>query len=93
LICGEGKSPGRSISPDSICHAYAKYKNVIFPKLLDNPNVSPEDKQKIRDLLRKPWNPYVVGRHASLTQKSCLFCEARYFFHGSFLLNLEDLIL
>jgi hypothetical protein len=76
LICGEGKSLGRSISPDSLYHAYAKYKNVIFPKLLDNPNVSPEDKQKIRDLLRKPWNPYVVGRHASLTQKSRILKEA-----------------
>jgi integrase/recombinase XerD len=76
LICGEGKSLGRSISPDSLYHAYAKYKNVIFPKLLDSPNVSPEDKQKTRDLLRKPWNPYVVGRHASLTQKSRILKEA-----------------
>jgi integrase/recombinase XerD len=76
LICGEGKSIGRSISPDSLYHAYAKYKSVIFPKLLDNPNVSLEDKQKIRDLLRKPWNPYVVGRHASLTQKSRILKEA-----------------
>ena len=76
LICGEGKSLGRGISPDSLYHAYAKYKNVIFPKLLDNPNVSPEDKQKIRDLLKKPWNPYVVGRHASLTQKSRILKEA-----------------
>lgn len=31
---------------------------------------------KIRDLLRKPWNPYVVGRHASLTQKSKILKEA-----------------
>ena len=23
----------------------------------DNPNVLPEDKQKIRELLKKPWNP------------------------------------
>ena len=76
LICGEGKSLGRGISPDSLYHAYAKYKNVTFPKLLENPNVSPEDKQKIRDLLKKPWNPYVVGRHASLTQKSRILKEA-----------------
>jgi hypothetical protein len=46
LICGEGKSLGSGISPDSLCHAYAKYKNVTFLKLLDNPNVSLEDNRK-----------------------------------------------
>ena len=76
FISGIGKSLGRSIQPVSINHIYAKYKNNYFPKLLDNPNVSPEDKQKIRELLKKPWNPYVVGRHASLTQKSRILKEA-----------------
>jgi hypothetical protein len=33
-------------------------------------------KKKIRDLLRKLWNPYVVGRHAFLTQKSRILKEA-----------------
>lgn len=27
-------------------------------------------------MLKKPWNPYVVGRHASLTQKSRILKEA-----------------
>lgn len=76
LICGEGKSLGRSIRPDSLYHVYARYKNDIFPKLLENPNVPPEDKQKIRELLKKPWNPYVVGRHTSLTQKSRILKES-----------------
>jgi integrase/recombinase XerD len=76
FISGEGKSLGRSITPDYLYHLYIKYKEIIFPKMLDNPNVSPEDKPKIRDLLRKPWNPYVVGRHASLTQKSRILKEA-----------------
>jgi hypothetical protein len=53
-----------------------RYKDVTFPKLLDNPNVPPEDKIKIKNLLRKPWNPYVVGRHATLTQKSRILKEA-----------------
>jgi hypothetical protein len=44
--------------------------------LLESPSVSYEDKQKIRELLKKPWNPYVVGRHASLTQKSRILREA-----------------
>ena len=32
-----------------------------------------------RDLLRKLWNPYVVGRHASLTQKSRILKERLHF--------------
>ncbi|CAN5160709.1 hypothetical protein BH18THE2_BH18THE2_23310 [soil metagenome] len=76
FISGEGKTLGRSVTPEYLYHVYIKYKNIIFPKLLDNPNVSPEDKRKIRELLKKPWNPYVVGRHASLTQKSRILKEA-----------------
>jgi integrase len=76
FICGEGKSLGRSISGVGLYHVYDRYKEVVFPKLLDNPNVPPEDKQKIRALLRKPWNPYVVGRHATLTHMSRRLKEA-----------------
>jgi len=38
-----------------------KTKDKFFPKLLDNnnPNVPPEDKHKIKELLKKPWNPYI----------------------------------
>ena len=38
---------------------YRKYKLNYFPKLLENPNVVPEDKIKIKDLLKEPWNPYM----------------------------------
>jgi hypothetical protein len=53
---------------------YRDYKNKFFPKLLDNPNVLPEDKQRIRELLKKPWNPY-IRRHSSLTEKSTILKE------------------
>ena len=43
--------------------------------LLKNPMILNDDKQKIRDLLRKPWNLY-IRRHSSLTAKS-------KFLHGS----------
>ena len=36
---------------------YANYKKNHFPRLLQDPLVSEEDKRKIRDLLQKPWNP------------------------------------
>ena len=34
-----------------------------------DPNVPEEDKQKIEELLKKPWNPY-IRRHSALTEKS-----------------------
>ena len=49
-------------------------KNEVFTKLLTNPNVIPEDKQKIKELLKKPWNPYII-RHSALTEKSKILKE------------------
>ncbi|MGI8719536.1 MAG: hypothetical protein ACR2KF_03330, partial [Nitrososphaeraceae archaeon] len=59
LICGFGRSLGKAIRIDTINHIYSDYKNLIFPKLLKDPNVSIEDKDKIKELLKKKWNPYI----------------------------------
>ena len=53
---------------------YTNYKKIFFPKLLENPTVSPEDKVKIKQLLIKPWNPY-IRRHTALTEKSQILKE------------------
>jgi hypothetical protein len=74
LLCGFGKSLNRPISVTSLHGIYQGYKKVFFPKLLDDPNVPIEDKQKIGELLKKPWNPY-VRRHSSLTEKSGILKE------------------
>jgi integrase len=74
LLCGFGKSLNRAIGVISLNRIYQDYKNKFFPKLLDNPNIPPEDKQKIRELLKKPWNPY-IRRHSSLTDKSTILKE------------------
>jgi len=74
LLCGFGKSIGRVIQVISLNTIYKNYKDKFFPKLLDNPNVLPEDKQKIRELLKKPWNPY-IRRHSSLTYHSGILKE------------------
>ena len=74
LICGEGKSLGCHISIITLNKIYAKYKQHIFPRLLESPNVLPEDKQRIADLLKKPWNPY-VRRHSAITEKSMILKE------------------
>jgi hypothetical protein len=57
-----------------INRVYAKYKEKFFPKLLDDLAVLPEDKVKIRELLKKPWNPY-IRRHSALTEKSQILKE------------------
>jgi len=74
LICGEGKSLGRHLTPVGIAKVYLKYKKYVFPKLLESPNILPEDKQRITDLLKKPWNPY-IRRHSALTEKSTILKE------------------
>ena len=74
LICGIGRSLGRHIGSISLTKLYAKYKKQIFPKLLESPNVLPEDKQKSIELLKKPWNPY-IRRHSALTEKSTILKE------------------
>ena len=52
---------------------YSEYKRVFFPKLLaitdPSTTISNEDKDKIKALLTKPFNPY-VRRHTGLTEKS-----------------------
>jgi integrase/recombinase XerD len=74
LICGTGRGLGRHIRPARIYNIYSEYKEQIFPKLIESPNVLPEDKQKIRELLKKPWNPY-IRRHSALTEKSTILKE------------------
>jgi integrase len=70
LFCGQGtKNTGRHLVPQSIHIMYANYKKIHFPKLLRDPSVPEEDKQKISQLLKKPWNPY-VRRHTAATEIS-----------------------
>jgi integrase/recombinase XerD len=72
LICSrKGFKP---LTAHLINNYYRLYKTIFFPKLLKDPRVSPEDKQKITVLLQKPWNPYVF-RHSALTEKSKILKE------------------
>ncbi len=74
LLCGLGKSLNRVIRVRSLYKIYENYRDKFFPKLLDNSNVLPEDKQNIRELLKKPWNLY-IRRHSALTEKSGILKE------------------
>ena len=68
------RSYGKRLSSLFINKVYTKYKKKFFPKLLEDPKVSPEDKVKISELLKKPWNPY-IRRHTELTEKSQILKE------------------
>jgi hypothetical protein len=58
----------------SLNFIYTNYKSKYFPALLEDPNVPAEDKNKIREILKKPWNPY-IRRHSALTEKSTILRE------------------
>lgn len=69
------------ISSNAIHFIYYVLKKKHFPKLLERPDVPPEDKQRIRELLLKPWNPY-IRRHTSLTAKAKLVNEYNLRLHA-----------
>ena len=58
---------GGTVQQQSIHQAYVRHKK-YFTKLLSR-DIPEEDKKKIKNLLKKPWNPY-VHRHSALTEKS-----------------------
>jgi integrase len=50
---------GKRLAANSLNLIYSKYKSKFFLALLEDANVPAEDKNKIRELLKKPWNPYI----------------------------------
>jgi hypothetical protein len=50
---------GKKMGHNALAAIYQRYKLQFFPKLLENPSIPAEDKQKIKELLKKPWNPYI----------------------------------
>jgi integrase len=66
---------GRKMEIAGIRMVYRRYKLEYFTRLSGkDPAVPPEDKQKIKELLNKPWNPY-IRRHSALTEKSTILKE------------------
>jgi len=60
---------GKKQTRQGIYTIYSRYKNGLFTELLKNPTVPQADKDKIQELLKKPWHPY-IRRHTALTEKS-----------------------
>jgi len=75
LFVSIGNNHGIKLGHDGILRRYVYYKKTYFPSLLLDPTISEPDKSVIRNLLTKPFNPYVL-RHSSLTEKSTILPEA-----------------
>jgi integrase len=75
IISRERSNFGKKITEKGLNTIYTRtYRMKFFPKLLQDPNIPQEDKQNIMELLKKPWNPYIL-RHSSLTEKSKILKE------------------
>jgi integrase/recombinase XerD len=59
----------KQLSVTGLDEIYKDYKEKFFPKLLEDSTLSVEDKEKVKGLLAKPFNPY-IRRHSALTEKS-----------------------
>lgn len=59
----------RQLTRNGLYRIYRDYKQEFFPRLLEDPTISNEDKENIKALLAKPFNPY-IRRHSALTEKS-----------------------
>ena len=70
LLCSVQR---KRMSTRALGKILSDYQTKYFPALL-KANISLEDKIRIRELLRKPWNPYIF-RHTSLTEKSKIINE------------------
>jgi integrase len=74
LFCGLQKNFGRALTRSALYNTYVHYKEKAFPRLLQDTNVPTTDKERIKGLLKKPWNPY-IQRHYSMTDKAKILKE------------------
>jgi Phage integrase family len=67
---------GRPLSTHGLMEQFQKiYRRSYFPRLvLDDPDIPPEDKARIKMLLTRHWNLY-VQRHSALTEKAKILRE------------------
>jgi integrase/recombinase XerD len=71
LLCS-GKQR-RKMNTRTLDNIFSKYQSKYFPALMKT-DIPMEDRVKIKELLKKPFNPYIF-RHTSLTNKSKLINE------------------
>ena len=81
LFCGLKKNFGRALTRSALYSVYMHYREEVFPRLLQDTSVPTADKETIKELLKKPWNPY-IQRHNSLTEKAKILRESLLRIHA-----------
>jgi integrase len=67
---------GDRLSENALYKQYTRtYKMRYFPSLLRDSSIPERDKAYIKNMLTKPWNPYII-RHSALTAKSKILKES-----------------
>lgn len=78
---------GKQLTENALYKLYARnYKQKFFPRLLDDASIDERDKAYLRNLLTKPWAPY-IQRHSALTQKSIILKESTLRDHAGWSMN------
>lgn len=78
---------GDQLSENALYKQFTRtYRSCYFPKLTRDHSMSDLDKSLIKNLLTKPWNPYVL-RHSALTEKSQILKESTLRDHAGWTLN------
>ncbi len=59
---------GKQLTENALYKQYSRnYKQKYFTNLSNDPSIEERDRAYLRNLLTKPWNPYIM-RHSALTQ-------------------------
>ena len=65
----------KPLEPDSIWTVTKSLKHKLEKMLIEGTVDDVNERKKIKELLKKPWNPYLMGRHSSLTEKANILTE------------------
>ena len=63
------RTTSKPLKPDSLWKISNTLKKRITSMIKDG-EIKGDDKEKLVKLLQKPWNPYLMTRHSSITEKS-----------------------
>jgi integrase len=63
------KMRNKKLDTHSLNVLYSNMKHKLLPRLLEDPNIPHADKEKLKDLLRKPINPY-LRRHIGISERA-----------------------
>ena len=69
FVALSNRSRGKPLTVGGLYQIYKYYKDEFFPALLNDISIPIEDREKIKVLLTKPFNPY-IRRHSAISEKS-----------------------